>query len=92
MFDFFFVIEWTEIASYADDTTLYVCLKDIDLIIEKLEVTANEMLQWFNKNEMEVNADKYDPLTTTNEERDISVGGEKIQSSKSEKLLGVIDN
>ena len=41
---------------------------------------------------MEVNADKYDPLTTTNEERDISVGGEKIQSSKSEKLLGVIDN
>ena len=41
---------------------------------------------------MKVNADKYDPLTTTNEERDISVGGEKIQSSKSEKLLGVIDN
>ena len=38
MCDLFFVGESVDIASYADDTTPYVCLEDIDPIIEKLEV------------------------------------------------------
>ena len=42
---------------------------------------------------MKVNADKCHLLVTTIEERNISVEGEKIQNSKSEKLLRVtIDN
>ena len=42
---------------------------------------------------MKANADKSHLMITTNEERSISTGGEKIQNSKSEKLLGVtIDN
>ena len=42
---------------------------------------------------MKVNADKCHLLITTNEEINISIGGEKIQNSKCEKLLGVtIDN
>ena len=32
---------------------------------------------------------KYHLLITTNEEINISIGGEKVQNSKSEKLLGV---
>ena len=89
----FFVVQSIDIASYADDTTPYVCLKDIDLIIEKLEVKANEIFQWFNENAMKANTDKCHLLITTNEERYISIGGEKIQNSKSGKLLGVtIDN
>ena len=87
------VAESIDIASYADDTTPYVCLEDMDLIIEKLEVKANDIFQWFNENAMKANADKCHLLITTNEERNISIGGEKIQNSKSEKLLGVtIDN
>ena len=39
------------------------------------------------------NTDKCHFLNTTNKERNISIGGEKIQNSKSGKLLGVtIDN
>ena len=88
-----FVVESVDIASYADNTTPYACLEDIDLIIEKLEVEANEIFQWFNENTRKVNADKCHFLITTIEERDISIGGEKIQNSKSEKLLAVtIDN
>ena len=34
MCDLFFVVESVDIASYADDTTPYVYLEDIDLIIE----------------------------------------------------------
>ena len=65
----------------------------MDLIIEKLEVKANDIFQWFNENAMKVNGDKSHLLITTNEERNISIGGEKIQNSKSENLLGItIDN
>ena len=45
MCDLFFVVESVDIASYADDATPYVCLEDIDLIIEKLDVKANENFQ-----------------------------------------------
>ena len=42
---------------------------------------------------MKVNDDKRHLLISTNEERSISIEGEKIQNSKSKKLLGVtIDN
>ena len=88
-----FEIDSVDIASYADDTTSYVCLEDIDLIIEKLEVKTNGIFQWFNENAMKANADKCHLLITIDEERNISIGGEKIQNSKSGKLLGVtIDN
>ena len=76
-------------ASYADYTTPYVYLEDIDLIIEKREVKANEIFQWFNENAMKAESDKYHFLITTNEERNISIGGGKMQNSKSEKLFGV---
>ena len=89
MCDLFFVAVSNDLASRADDTTPYVCLQDMDLIIEKLEVKANDIFQWFNENAMKANADKCHLLITTNEERNISIGGEKIQNSKSEKLLGV---
>ena len=93
MCDLFFAVKSIDIASYADDTTPYVSLEDTDLIIEKLEVKTNEILQWFDENAMKANADKCHLLITTNEEKHISIGGQKIQNSKSEKLLGVtIDN
>ena len=73
--------------------TPYVCLDDIDLIIEKFKVKANDIFQWFNENAMKENADKCHLLITTNEERNIFIRGEKMQNIKSEKLLGVaIDN
>ena len=85
----FFVVESVDTASYADDTTPCVCLENIDMIIEKHEVKANEIFQWFNENAMKANTDKCLLLITTNEERNIPIGGEKIQNSKSAKLLGV---
>ena len=64
-----FIAESTDIANYADDTTPYFCLEDVDLTIEKLEVKANDIFQWFNENEMKATADKCHLLVTTNEER-----------------------
>ena len=93
MCDLFFVAESIDIVSYADDTTPYACLEDMDLITEKFKVNTNDIFQWFNANAMKANADRCLLLITTNEERNISIRGEKIQNRKSEKLLGVtIDN
>ena len=39
---------------------------------------------------MKANADKCKLLIRTNEERDISIGGEKIKLVKVKKLLGII--
>ena len=63
------------------------------MIISQLEVKVNEIFQWFNDNAMKSNTDKCHSLITTNEEKYISISGEKVQKRKSEKLLGVaIDN
>ena len=59
MCDLFLVAETIHKASYADGTTPYVCLEDMDLIIEKPEVKANDIFQWFNKNAVKANADKW---------------------------------
>ena len=69
MCDLIFAVESMDTANYADDTTPYACCKDFDLIIEKLKVKTNEILQWFNKNAMKANADKCHLLLTTNEEK-----------------------
>ena len=45
MLHLFFVADSVNITSYVDDTTPYVCLDDIDLIMEKLEVRANDIFQ-----------------------------------------------
>ena len=61
--------------------------------MKSFQVKTNDNFQWFDENAMKANADKCHLLITTNEERNISIEGEKIQNSKSKKLLGVtIDN
>ena len=35
--DIFFIIEQTNVCNYADDTTLYVCDKNLNCLIKKLE-------------------------------------------------------
>ena len=52
MSDLSFVAESADAASFGDDTTPYVCLEDMDLIIKKIVVKANDIFQWkCNKNE-----------------------------------------
>ena len=74
MYDLFFVVESVVIANYADDTTPYVCLEDIDMIIELLGFKTNETFQWLNEIAMKVNSDKCHLLITTYEERTVSIG------------------
>ena len=51
------------------------------LVIQKLEVNHNDISQLFNENAMKANGDKCHFLIVTNEERNISIGGEKIRNN-----------
>ena len=54
----FFIIEDTDIASYADDNTPYVIADNIDGVIKSLEEASEILFKWFNDNLMKINADK----------------------------------
>ena len=102
MCDLFFGAESIDIVSHTDGLHLMFVSKIWIWLLQSLklrpitffnEVKANYIFQWFNENTMKANADKCHLLIKTNEERIIFIEREKIQISKSEKLLAVtIDN
>ena len=49
LFDLFFIIEDTEIASYADGNTPYGIAGNIDGIIKSLEEASEILFKWFNE-------------------------------------------
>ena len=56
--DLFLFINDINIASYADDNTLYTVDKNPEKIIKVLEHTSVDLLTWFKNNGMKANADK----------------------------------
>ena len=52
-----FIIE-TDIFDFADDTTLYKCGGDLDIISENLEMVADIAINWLSNNEMVANTRK----------------------------------
>ena len=84
----FFIIEDTEIASYADDNTPRVIADNIDGIIKSLEEASELLFKWFKDNLIKINVDKCHLLVSTNNIVKIKIGNSDITYSKSEKLLG----
>ena len=85
----FFIIEDTDIASYANDKTPYVVADNIDGVIKILEEISEILFKWFNDNLMKINVDKCHLLVSANNTVKIKIGNFDITNSKSEKLLGV---
>ena len=88
--DLFLFLEHTNIASYADDTTPYICNNNLDSVIAKLEEDSSLLIKWINNNHMKANPDKFHILLTGNDETlSVNVGDYKILNRGSEKLLGI---
>ena len=85
----FFVIENTDIASYAADNTPYIIADNIDGVIKSLEKASEILFRWFNDKVMRINAGKCHFLVSTNNTVKIKIRNFDITNSKSEKLLGV---
>ena len=85
----FYDIDKCDIASCADDNTPYINDFNLEEVIQKLELTTNNLFEWFKNNHMKANADKCHLLVT----RDTDVTAKSlefdVENSREEKVLGV---
>ena len=57
--DLFYLTEMTQVCNFADDTTFYVCDKDLSTLINRLELHDTTIaVEWFENNFMKSNQDK----------------------------------
>ena len=86
--DLFYLNYDLDFASYADDTTPYICGQDFNSIIKVLEPNANKRFNWFRQNGISANACHF--LTSPCERRSLKIHDSVITSSSSEELVGVL--
>ena len=64
---FLFTEEYIYIANYADDANPHYCSYSTESVIEMLEISATELFQWFQNNNLKANANKCNLLLSTSE-------------------------
>ena len=99
--DLCFILNNTEIPSYAEDTTPHAVSDNTDDSIASLEKSSKDLLKWFNDNLMKSDADKCHLLCTKSEvwlpynldsscrKTKMEIAAIEIENSAREKLLGV---
>ena len=86
----FYHIDIYDIASYSDDNTPYTSNFNLEEVMQKLELTTNNLFEWFKANHMKANAGKCHVLVTRDTDVTAKIGGElDVKNSREEKLLGV---
>ena len=73
--------------SYADDTTVYAKSKDHEHLIMELQLLANIMSDYCNKNGLVLNGQKTQILSTTRKKIEIKVGQDIVSNSNTISLL-----
>ena len=88
--DLFFLVDYTEVCNFADDTTFFGSGKDPGSLINRLEHDSFLAIEWFQNNCMKLNQDKcYLPVGGYKHESILAnIGDAKIWESNKEKLLG----
>ena len=81
--------EEADIMSYADDSTPYVCSKNVDVTPEKLKEVEKVLFEWFSNNFFKINADKCHFILSTDEPFSINIDNDVIKKSNKKKLLGI---
>ena len=79
----------SEFSIFADDTTPYDSGKNYDEVIDKLEDTIEKLFNWPQCNNFKANASKCHFFLSPHKPVTIKVKESTIESSNSEKLLGV---
>ena len=74
---------------YAGDNTPFLVRDNIADIIKALEKIGENLLNRFSNNEMKLNIDKCHLLLTSQEPNPLKIGDLHINSSLSEKVLGI---
>ena len=87
--DLFYFLEDLDIASYADDTTIYMVSEKKESVITALETSSSLLFGWFNNNFMKANSDKGHLIMSCVQATTAMIDGLPIDSSKTEVLLGI---
>ena len=87
--DLFYFLKDLDIASYADDTTIYTVSEKKESVIRPLETSSSLLFGWFNNNFMKANSDKSHLIMSCAETTTAMIDGLPIDSSKTEVLLGI---
>ena len=87
--DLFYFLEGLDIASYADDTTIYTVNEKEESVISALETSSSLLFGWFNNNFMKANIGKSHLIMSCTEATTVMIDGLPIDSSKTEVLLGI---
>ena len=80
-----------DICNFADDTTLYVCDKNLNFVMQQLEQQSNIALKWFEDNDMKMNFGKCHLFVSGSEHENMwaKIGDEQIWEFRTVKLLGI---
>ena len=92
--DLFYFLHY-DICNFADDTTPYVCDKNLNFVMQQLEQQSNIALKWFEDNNMKMNSGKCHLFVSGNKHENMwaKIGDDQIWESRTVKLLGItIDN
>ena len=87
--DLFLVAKDVNFASYVDDNTIYQSGRNVDDVINDLQLSAEKLFRWFSDNQIKGNTDKSHLTMSTNNTPELKVGDSLIKTSTCEKLLGV---
>ena len=79
----------TNIINYAYGTTFYACEPNMGLVLNKLEKDTSTVFTWFQNNYLKANSGISYLLTTSDNIQHINVGGNQLNSSKYQDLLGI---
>ena len=85
----FYFIKDTNIANYADDSTLYTVEGNIDDLLNTVENETSLILNWFRMNEMKSNDDKCHLFVTNQDSVSVTLGKEIIVATDYVDLLGI---
>ena len=89
--DLFFIELKSNLCNFADDNTIYACDTSLDVLVSKLESSAEAVIKWFDYNCMKLNESKCKLLISGNKEEVIMASVRKSQIIESHKvtLLGI---
>ena len=89
MCDLFLLVTESNIASYADDTSLYTCEKNLFDVQRKLQSESLILFKWFRDNYLKATSSKSHVMLTTDNKLKINIKDSLISNKKITKLLGV---
>ena len=90
--DIFLYIENSDLCNYADDNTHYTSGDSLSIIEKKLKADFLRISEWFHESFMALNSDKchFMVLGHSNCTCNFTCNGTTIESSKEEKVLGIM--